>query len=104
MFFLSEFGHQAYQFDGSGQFQKALGKLGRGAGKLFRPTDLAVIEEGKVFTLDVYGRIEGFTLNGKFLGKRKLNNVNGIPRGIAAHNRKRVYVATDNHRVVVYAY
>jgi len=92
-------------FDMNGVFKRGFGEFGLGEGKLFRPTGVAVDEEGRIYVTDSYQNVvQVFGSDGTSLGTiYDLDNPMRTPLGVAAGSSNRLFITSFNaSRVDVY--
>jgi hypothetical protein len=96
--------------DRSGSFHYAIGKIGDGAGSMFRPKGISFDSEGHLYVVDgLWDMVQAFDREGRLLyhfGQR--GNGPGefqLPTGLQIDNNDRVYVVDSfNHRIEVFHY
>jgi hypothetical protein len=96
--------------DRSGSFHYAIGKLGDGAGWMFRPKGIGFDSEGHLYVVDgQLGMVQVFDREGRLLyyfGQRGTGLGDfQLPTGLQIDNNDRIYVVDSfNRRVEVFHY
>jgi DNA-binding beta-propeller fold protein YncE len=96
--------------DRSGSFHYAIGKLGEGAGEMFRPKGIGFDSEGHLYVVDgLWGLVQVFDRQARLLyyfGKRGTGFGDfQLPAGLEIDHNDRIYVVDSfNHRVEVFHY
>jgi DNA-binding beta-propeller fold protein YncE len=97
-------------FDKAGNYQYAIGKIGDGAGALFRPKALSVDSEGHLYIADaLWGVVQVFDREGQLLyyfgSKGNHAGEFQLPSGVFIDRNDRVVVVDSyNRRVQVFQY
>jgi DNA-binding beta-propeller fold protein YncE len=96
--------------DRSGAFQYAIGKIGDGAGWMFRPKGIGFDSEGHLYVVDgQWGIVQVFDNEGRLLyyfgGRGTGSGQFQLPTGLQIDNHDRIYVVDSfNRRVQVFHY
>jgi DNA-binding beta-propeller fold protein YncE len=96
--------------DRSGQFRYAIGKLGDGAGWIFRPKGIAFDSEGHLYVVDgAWSVVQVFNREGQLLyyfGRKGAGNGEfELPSGLQIDSTDHVYIVDSyNHRIQVFHY
>ena len=97
-------------FDRSGAFQYAIGKIGDGAGAIFRPKAVSVDSEGDIYVVDgLWGVVQVFNHQGQLLYYFGAKGTHAgefqLPAGLFIDHNNRVFVVDSfNRRVQVFQY